>query len=1453
VRIEPSALAFGAEPRCEATGTDPDGQALTWTYTWRVGGQVLGREQQLKGASLRRGQLLTCVATASDGEAKAEGTQDELVGNAPPSAKGATITPATPRSTEDLKCAAQGAADPDGDAVTVSYAWAIGGTTLQDQTGATLPASAHRSGQSVTCAVTPSDLEVAGTQVVSAPVVIGNAPPSVEAVTLSPAEVTTADALTCAATSTSDPDGDPVEFAYAWTMNGRLLADVAEKTLPASATKKGQILQCAITPSDRTESGKAMGSNKVTVANSAPVLASATLTPAEARTTDPLTCAPGEATDADGDAVRFAYAWTIDGAQQALTTAVLPASAHHKGQEIHCAITPLDAAGLAGAPVVSPAVRVLNTPPTVTAPRLSPAAPNVATPIACSPGAGRDVDGDAVTVTTQWMVDGKPVTTVVGDTLAVGAFHKGQQVVCLSASADSDGKGAVEASAAVAVTNTLPTLASAVVLPEDPATSDTLTCQAAGGADADGDEVSLGYEWLISGVPVAGQTDATLASDRFRKGQTVACRVTPADPEGKGTRVTSSSVSVRNTPPTGGRAELGPVNPLTGDALTCTASDALDVDEDRVTFTFAWFVNEVDASVTGTTLLPGKTKKGDSIRCEATPTDGGAGGKAVRSNAVAIGNSPPTMTSAQVTPAQARVADTLTCEPGRGADPDNDEVVFSYRWMVDGVVAPSTQATLTPGAFKKGQQVTCEVTPTDGTTPGAAVESPAVRILNTLPEIASVSLSPREPATTDELTCKSGEGRDADGDTVTSTFRWIAGGAVVGEDSATLSGRFTRRDQSVVCEVVPGDGEGPGAPVRSNAILIRNTAPSLEGAHVEPLEPDTASNLSCITGGTRDIDGDLVRLDYAWEIDGQPVSGTVSTLPSSQFHRGQSVRCIVTPRDGTLSGPAVPADPVVIRNTAPVLPSARITNASPTKAHPIECEAGRAVDRDGDTVSFEYAWTVDGEKIAVTGAQLSPSDFSRGSRVACIVTPTDGTDRGAAVTSAAVTVVNTPPEISTVSLSPTVVATDGVLEAAAQGFDVDGDTVSYTWRWFVNDRLVPGETSVRLDGKAFNRDERVRAEASASDGTRSSAAKSSEVVTVKNTPPTSVSTFLTDPEGGFVPLQCVVVGQSQDIDGDKVTYRFQFTRNGTHYRGEQLQTLFASDTVPAAELHADDRWSCKVTPTDGDRDGPSTEWSLRIVAAQAAGGSSHSCALDTLGAVHCWGLDDYGVATAPEGHFRRLAVGGWHNCAISAEDNSLACWGHRTYGQTKPPAGEWSEVTSGWWHSCAMDVAGKVTCWGQAADGRTTPPNDTFVLVDAGAQHTCGITTDGVAKCWGDNAKGQSIPPGGRFIDIAAGESHTCGLREDGSITCWGNNEHGQIKAPGGSFVSIEAAAASTCALADDGALTCWGLDNYGQASPKIDKLRVLGKGTTHQCGIGMDGEPVCWGRDNYAQLKMPK
>ena len=71
-----------------------------------------------------------------------------------------------------------------------------------------------------------------------------------------------------------------------------------------------------------------------------------------------------------------------------------------------------------------------------------------------------------------------------------------------------------------------------------------------------------------------------------------------------------------------------------------------------------------------------------------------------------------------------------------------------------------------------------------------------------------------------------------------------------------------------------------------------------------------------------------------------------------------------------------------------------------------------------------------------------------------------------------------------------------------------------------------------------------------------------------------------------------------------------------------------------------------------------------------------TCGVVADGSVKCWGEDEYGQATPPEGQFASVSAWKQHSCGVRAH-GSVACWGDDRSGESTPPEGEFASVSAG--------------------------------------------------------------------------------------------------------------------------------------------------------------------------------
>lgn len=278
---------------------------------------------------------------------------------------------------------------------------------------------------------------------------------------------------------------------------------------------------------------------------------------------------------------------------------------------------------------------------------------------------------------------------------------------------------------------------------------------------------------------------------------------------------------------------------------------------------------------------------------------------------------------------------------------------------------------------------------------------------------------------------------------------------------------------------------------------------------------------------------------------------------------------------------------------------------------------------------------------------------------------------------------------------------------------------------------------------------------------------------------------------------------------------------------------------------------------------------------EISAGRAHGCARTEAGVVLCWGSHLRGqvghgraetaallpTPVASDARFVQLDVGADHSCAVD-EVGQVHCWGDNELGQVGPedaarfdvptrvPLPEPARAVSGGLrHSCALHPGGRVRCWGQASTAGRWDEDDAappfapalvpglppVVRVDSGDSTSCGRTEGGEVWCWGFALAADRVArptPAtrveglGPVADLSVGHEFRCALRRDGRVLCWGNNARGQ--------------------LGDGGAET----DPTAFVAPVgLPASRAIFAGWRHACAVDASGLVRCWGRNWEGQL----
>lgn len=287
------------------------------------------------------------------------------------------------------------------------------------------------------------------------------------------------------------------------------------------------------------------------------------------------------------------------------------------------------------------------------------------------------------------------------------------------------------------------------------------------------------------------------------------------------------------------------------------------------------------------------------------------------------------------------------------------------------------------------------------------------------------------------------------------------------------------------------------------------------------------------------------------------------------------------------------------------------------------------------------------------------------------------------------------------------------------------------------------------------------------------------------------------------------------------------------------------------------------------------------------------------------------LPAAPPVDVRTLAAGGGHACAIQTA-GAVVCWGRNDYGQlgqtaddsvptpvAVPSITDAVSIAAADASTCVLRADGKVACWGYNDDGQlgngSTAHSPTPVAVSGlsgavsvvvGGDHACALHAAGDVVCWGDNAAGElgvedmprstkPLPVTGLAdaVSIGVGYGNSCAVRRGGQVVCWG----GAVGADDGGYAPTPTPAAgledgsafdggivNACALRSSGGVACWGDTKFGQLGDGtidagnqltpvdvigLQNARAISVGSAHSCALRAGGLVSCWGDDEDGQL----
>ncbi len=168
-------------------------------------------------------------------------------------------------------------------------------------------------------------------------------------------------------------------------------------------------------------------------------------------------------------------------------------------------------------------------------------------------------------------------------------------------------------------------------------------------------------------------------------------------------------------------------------------------------------------------------------------------------------------------------------------------------------------------------------------------------------------------------------------------------------------------------------------------------------------------------------------------------------------------------------------------NRPPQIESIAVLPVAPTIEDGLSL-AARVQDPDLDSVALDVQWYRNGAPHQNASRQSTkPFSFEKGDRIYAIAVANDGQET-VSRRSPEVVIENSPPQVTSLRLSPETALAIDTIRVIAQATDVDGDPIEYRYRWYIDGERLDTEGSELPPGLA-KRENRVSVEVAAFDGT----------------------------------------------------------------------------------------------------------------------------------------------------------------------------------------------------------------------------------------------------------------------------------------------------------------------------------------------------------------------------------
>jgi hypothetical protein len=628
--------------------------------------------------------------------------------------------------------------------------------------------------------------------------------------------------------------------------------------------------------------------------------------------------------------------------------------------------------------------------------------------------------------------------------------------------------------------------------------------------------------------------------------------------------------------------------------------------------------------------------KGEQWYASVRPKDGGLFGEINISSTITILNTPPTITSVDISPSSAPTTSDPLVASWQSSDSDSDNLQYNVSWYLNGVfysnwVTSTTLATLNPGNTSKYQQWYFTVQVDDGSNYSSIIPlGYNITITNSKPTAINANFTDIQPTNDTNLNITyiyydPDDDSENKSELVVIWYKdWVYQPQF--DDYTTINSNETNIGEIWTFFISVSDNESlhsGNIPSITGASIGGGFTNTLPNANDLTLTPSTPTTTNILNAGYlfADVDIGQEEIDYEirWYMNGslQTDYNDNDTVPTSATLKGQQWYFTVRVFDGLAWGPLNTSTTITILNSIPTITSANFIESDVRTIHNLTFNYFYQ-DNDGESVSIlEIRWYRSTDQTnyilnsSYDGLLILPYTATlKNDRWKFNITITDGHNNSNWFYSDYIEIKNSLPWIDPYSIVLTGgLTTSDPISVTYMWYDDDAEDLQAgtTFAWENSTRIIPNDNI--LESSFTKAGETWTVTITPRDGTDSGPIVNSKFyginVLIGNTPPEIPDNEIKiqghDPANGSY-IDGVVYGTNLDlvvrynvtdidgvqgvsgydvllVDGYALFSEYQWYRNRSGIIS-LITALNGRTTVPSTYTERGDLWWVKVRPRD---------------------------------------------------------------------------------------------------------------------------------------------------------------------------------------------------------------------------------------------------------------------------------